>query len=204
MGMILSREFYLNDPEDVALNLLGKLLVREVNGIRISGFIVETEAYYGIWDPASKAHKSLKGDLARTLYGDVGLTLIYGIHGKWLLNIVAHVENNGGAVLIRALEPYEGIEFMMQKSSGGNLLKILSGPGKLCKAMVIDKNLHKKPVYKKDYGIWIEEGRIVRKEEVIRSNRIGVSMDLPKPLRFYIKNNPYVSRGKPKTNLIYT
>lgn len=192
--MIIDRKFYFDDPEIVALNLLGKLLVREIDDYRISGFIVETEAYYGVWDPASRAHKSVKGDLGRTLYGDVGLALIYGVHGKWLLNVVAHVEDDGGAVLIRAIEPHEGIEFMMKNTGNQNPLKIANGPGKLCKAMLIDKSFHKKPLYIKDYGLWIESGKNVEKEDINRSNRIGVTKDLHKPLRFYIKRNPYVSK----------
>lgn len=194
--MIIGREFYLQDPEEVSIKLLGKLLVREVNGIRMSGYIVEVEAYHGAWDPASRAYKSMKGDLAKTLYGDVGLTLIYGVHGKWLLNIVSHLEGDGGAVLIRALEPYEGIEQMMKNSGEKTITKISNGPGKLCKSMAIDKTLHKKPVYTKTSGIWIEEGKKVEAYEIEKSNRIGVKRDLPKPLRFYIKGNIYVSKRK--------
>lgn len=193
--MILEKKFYLRDPEEVAINLLGKLLVREVNGERLSGYIVETEAYYGAWDPASRAHKSMRGSLAKILYGEVGLTLIYGVHGKWLLNIISHLEGEGGAVLIRALEPYEGIEKMMENVGERNIKKLTNGPGKLCKAMSIDKNLNEKPVYMKSSKIWLEEGRRVEMEEIERSHRIGVKRDLPKPLRFYIKNSIYVSRG---------
>jgi len=191
--MIIPKEYYSKDPEQVAIKLLGKLLIRELNGKRMSGYIVETEAYYGAWDPASKAHKSQKGDLAKTLYGEVGLTLIYGIHGKWLLNIVAH-KGDGGAVLIRAIEPHEGLEYMMKNAETKNPLKITSGPGKLCKALSIDKKLHKKPVYMRESGLWIEEGRKVEEWEVAKSYRVGVKIDLEKPLRFYIKENPYVSR----------
>ncbi|MEM3986537.1 MAG: DNA-3-methyladenine glycosylase [Candidatus Methanomethylicia archaeon] len=194
--MIIGREFYLQDPEEVSIKLLGKLLVREVNGIRMSGYIVETEAYYGAWDPASRAHKSMKGDLAKTLYGEVGLTLIYGVHGKWLLNIVSHLEGDGGAVLIRAIEPCEGIEQMIKNAGVRDITKLSNGPGKLCKAMAIDKALHRKPVYTKTSGIWIEEGRKVENYEIERSNRIGVKRDLSKPLRFYVKGNIYVSRSK--------
>ncbi|MCS7369222.1 MAG: DNA-3-methyladenine glycosylase [archaeon GBS-70-058] len=193
--MIIPKEYYSKDPEQVAIKFLGKLLVRELDGKRMSGYIVETEAYYGAWDPASKAYKSQKGDLAKTLYGEVGLTLIYGIHGKWLLNIVAH-KGDGGAVLIRAIEPHEGLEYMIRNSETINPSKITNGPGKLCKALSIDKKLHKKPVYTRESGLWIEEGREVKELEIARSHRIGVKIDLEKPLRFYIKGNPYVSKRK--------
>ena len=178
--MIIPKEYYSKDTEQVAIKLLGKLLVRELNGKRMSGYIVETEAYYGAWDPASKAYKSQKGDLTKTLYGEVGLTLIYGIHGKWLLNIVAH-KGDGGAVLIRAIEPHEGLEYMIRNSETINPSKITNGPGKLCKALSIDKKLHKKPVYTRESGLWIEEGREVKELEITRSHRIGVKIDLEKP-----------------------
>ena len=86
---IIPKYFYERDPYDVALDLLGKLIVRVYNGIRLSCMIVETEAYYGEWDPASRAFKS-KGDLRNTLYGNVGYALVYGVHTRWLFNIVAH------------------------------------------------------------------------------------------------------------------
>ncbi|MCD6341433.1 MAG: DNA-3-methyladenine glycosylase [Thaumarchaeota archaeon] len=189
---LLFREFYLRDPADVARELLGKILVRVINGRRLSCMIVEVEAYYGPEDPASRARKG--GDLRRVMLGDVGVALIYGIHRQWLLNVVAHGEGEPGAVLIRSGEPLEGIELMRKFRGVDDLRLLTSGPGRLTRAMRIDKSLHGKPVYVRDHGLWIEEGEEVSPRIVERSHRIGVSEDLPIPLRFYVKGNAYVSR----------
>ncbi|MHC1628181.1 MAG: DNA-3-methyladenine glycosylase [Candidatus Nezhaarchaeales archaeon] len=191
---LLSKSFYLRDPAVVAIELLGARLVRIYQDYRLSGVIVETEAYYGSWDPASRAHKSMKGDLARTLYGEVGHALIYGFHRQWLLNVVAHPNDDGGAVLIRAIEPFEGIDIMMKLRGIKDVRSLTNGPGKLTRALSIDKSFHKKPLYTMDHGLWIEKGENIDPSSIAKSKRIGVSKDLPQYLRFYVKDNPYVSK----------
>jgi len=191
----IPKQFYMRDPAQVARDLLGAVIVRVYEGIRLACMIVETEAYYGVEDPASRARRG--GDLARTLYGDVGVALVYGVHRQWLFNIVAHGRGSGGAVLIRAAEPVEGAEVMMRLRSVRSLSKLMNGPGRLSAALAIDKCFHKKPVYVRSYGLWLEPGRRVSDEDVVRARRVGVSADLEKPLRFYIRGSPYVSkRGK--------
>ncbi|MEM1915557.1 MAG: DNA-3-methyladenine glycosylase [Candidatus Nezhaarchaeales archaeon] len=197
VSKIIGRDFYQRDPAVVAAELLGQRLVRVYKGARLSGIIVEAEAYYGKWDPASRAYKSLKGDLAQTLYGEVGRTLVYGVHGQWLLNVVAHSDGDGGAVLIRALEPCEGLEVMMSNIGAKNVYTLTNGPGKLTRALMIDKSFHRKPVYTVEHGLWIEEGVKVSPSRIARSKRIGVSRDLPQELRFYIIGNPFVSKKPP-------
>ncbi len=191
---LLSKSFYLRDPAVVAIELLGARLVRIYQGYRLSGVIVETEAYYGSWDPASRAHRSIKGDLIRTLYDEVGHALIYGVHRRWLLNVVAHPNDDGGAVLIRAIEPFEGIDIMMKLRGIKDVRSLTNGPGKLTRALSIDKSFHKKPLYTMDHGLWIEKGENINPSSITKSKRIGVSKDLPQYLRFYIKDNPYVSK----------
>jgi len=188
----LPREFYLRDPAEVARDLLGRILVRVIDGHRLSCKIVEVEAYYGPEDPASRARKG--GDLRRVMFGGVGIALIYGIHRQWLLNIVAHEEGKPGAVLIRSGEPLEGVELMKKFRGIDDPPLLTSGPGRLTKAMNIDKRLHGKPVYVMDYGLWIEKGEKFPSKLIEISHRIGVSEDLPIPLRFYVKDNAYVSR----------
>ncbi|MCS7132182.1 MAG: DNA-3-methyladenine glycosylase [Nitrososphaeria archaeon] len=190
----LPREFYLRSPAEVAENLLGKILVRVIDGKRLSCRIVEAEAYYGPEDPASRARRG--GDLKRTMFGDVGIALIYGIHRQWLLNVVAHEEGDPGAVLIRSGEPLDGVELMKELRGVDDPHLLTSGPGRLTKAMCIDKSFHGKPVYVRDYGLWIEEGEDISSDLIAKSHRIGVSDDLPTPLRFYIRDNKYVSRRK--------
>ena len=162
--------------------------------------IVETEAYYGEDDPASWASK---GDnwIRRVMYGEPGRTLIYMVHGHWLLNVVAMPPGVPAGVLIRALEPLEGVDLMVRNRGVNNLRLLTSGPGRLTRALAIDKSLHGLPVYKKDSPIQIIYHREIPDSEVGRSGRIGVKRDLDIPLRFYIKGNPYVSVGKkPKSS----
>ncbi|MCD6488102.1 MAG: DNA-3-methyladenine glycosylase [Desulfurococcales archaeon] len=189
---IILQHFYNRDPAIVARELLGKLLVRIIDGIRLSGYIVETEAYYGPEDPASRARRG--GDLARTMRGAVGYTLIYGIHRQWLLNIVAHPPECYGAVLIRAIEPLGGIEYMMRYRGRYNIHELTNGPGRLTRALRIDKSLHRKPVFKSESLLRIEKGIDVDVKDIAVSYRIGVSKDLDRPLRFYIRGNKFVSK----------
>ncbi|MEM3713270.1 MAG: DNA-3-methyladenine glycosylase [Thermoproteota archaeon] len=190
IGRILPQEFYARDPALVAMALLGKVLCRVYEGEVLAGVILETEAYYGKADPASRAYRS-SGDIAMMLYGDVGRALIYGIHGKWLFNVVAHEPNGSGGVLIRALEPIRGVEIMKRLRKTNDLFKLTSGPGRLTEAMSIDKRLHKKPVYARGSEITIKDGR--KEENIARSFRIGVTQDLHVPLRFYVRGSDFLS-----------
>ena len=189
---ILPQSFYERDPKIVAIDLLGKTLVRTLRGIRLAGIIVETEAYYGKEDPASRARKG--GKLAEIMYGEAGYTLIYGVHGNWLLNITTCPKGIPGAVLIRAIEPIEGVDFMMKLRNVKKLEHLTSGPGKLTKALSITKSENLLPVFSKKSCITIEMGREIESSMIGRSHRIGVREDLEEPLRFYIRDNPFVSK----------
>lgn len=95
LEQVLPKHFYRRDPAEVAESLLGKILVRFIGGKRLSGMIVETEAYYGPEDPASRARKG--GGLRRTMLEEPGAALIYGLHKQWLLNVVSHRPGKAGA-----------------------------------------------------------------------------------------------------------
>lgn len=190
---VLSREFYLKDPAIVAKNLLGKLLVRRIKSELLIGRIVETEAYYSEKDPASRAYRGLK-NFNKPMWGEVGRAFIYMVHANWLLNAIAHPENEAGAVLIRALEPLDGLEEMKKNRRVSNLTELTSGPGKLTKAMKITKELNGADLTNIESEVFICqcEEKIIFK--IRSSHRIGVSRDLPIKLRFYIESNPYVSK----------
>jgi DNA-3-methyladenine glycosylase len=193
IGRVLPKGFYARDPAIVARDLLGKVLCRAFEKKVLAGIIVETEAYYGKSDPASRAYRS-SGDIAMILCSDVGRALIYGIHGKWLFNIVAHKPQSCGGVLVRALEPVEGLEVMKRLRGTHDLFQLTSGPGRLTKAIGIDKSLHGKPVYLKSSGITVREGR--EETNIAKSFRVGVTKDLDVPLRFYVANSSFVSVKK--------
>lgn len=192
----LSKKFFSQDPAKVAKNLLGCILVRKLNKKVISGKIVETEAYYGLKDPASRAYKG-KTKVSENMWESAGTILIYMVHNQWLFNIVTGKKGKPQAVLIRAVEPISGIKFMKRKRKiprlcSGEVKKLASGPGKFtCAFGIIKEKYHGLNITKtKDLLI------IPRKEnfKIASSKRIGVARDLSQNLRFYIKDNQFVSR----------
>ncbi|MBX5321377.1 MAG: DNA-3-methyladenine glycosylase [Candidatus Bathyarchaeota archaeon] len=180
---VLPRGFYERDPAAAARELLGKVLMRRLGSVVLSGKIVETEAYYGENDPASKAYKGRK-TFNEVMFLDVGKAFIYMVHGNWLLNIVAHPKGGVGAVLIRALEPLQGIEIMKKHRAMAEIRALTSGPGKLSKALAITKELNGVDVTDVKNKLFIVEGDMASLE-VCMSHRIGVKMDLPQELRFF-------------------
>ncbi len=184
-GEPFPREFYERDPALVASELLGSVLVRMgVGGVRACR-VVETEAYYGPWDPASRASRYRGGRIVERLKGPVGVLLVYGMHRQWLINIVAHEPGGWGAVLLRACEPLQGMPLDMPPR----------GPGRLSRALGIDKSLDGTPVYTSTSPL-----QVVRPKEpgsgwrIIRSKRVGVTRDLEEPLRFCLEGSPYLSK----------
>jgi len=190
-GKVFRRGFYERDPALVARELLGKLLILESQGGFLGGVIVETEAYYGLEDPASRAYRGMK-EYNRLMWGEPGRVFIYNVHRYWMLNIVAHEAGGVGAVLIRALEPTHGVAVMMKNRPVDDDRQLTSGPGKLTVALDVDRRLMGSDVTRLDSEI-----RVLDREvnfDVGTSNRIGVRLDLEKELRFYVMGNGYVSR----------
>lgn len=188
---ILSREFYERDPEFVAKELLGKKVIRKLGKNLLEGIVVETEAYYGLHDPASRAYHGIK-NYNKPMWADPGRAFIYNVHKYWMFNIVAHEPNQIGAVLIRALEPTKGTEIMKKNKPVKNFFNLTNGPGKLTIALEINKNLNGIPVTSHESEIIIANNKI--EFEMGTSHRIGVKKDLEKKLRFFIKGNRFISR----------
>ena len=174
--MTLNKNFFLRDAEIVARELLGKILVRKINNKILKAKIVETEAYYDERDPASRARQN--GDLRETMLDKEGTILVYGIHNNWLINFVTNEKGKAQAVLLRALEPL-------------NFKGKTNGPGLLTKALKINKKFHKKNICENE-ELWIEDNK--EDFEIEEAFRIGVKIDLPEKLRFYIKGNKFISR----------
>lgn len=174
--MELNENFFGRKAEVVAKELLGKNLVRKLDGRELISKIVETEAYYGSRDPASRAYR--KTEMSKVMFSKPGTIFVYNVHKYWMFNIVAEEEGKAGAVLIRALEPL---------NFEGNL----SGPGKLTQELKITRDFNKKHILDvKDILI----KNTAEKVEIKKTNRIGVKRDLKKKLRFFIKGNEFVSR----------
>ena len=193
--MIIPREFYKGDTVSIAEKLLGQILVRETPEGITNGIIVETEAYMGEIDDAAHSYKG-KRDRVKVQYGEKGLAYIYMIYGMhYCMNITSGVEGKPEAILIRALEPYEGIELMKTRRNTDKLRNLMSGPGKLCKAMAIDKTLYGADLCTKESGIWLEYGdKPVETECSKRINIDYAELCRDKLWRFTVKDNKFISK----------
>ena len=195
MSAALPRSFYARNTIEVAKDLLGKVLVREAPAGRMAVKIVETEAYCGPHDKACHASKGMT-DRNKVMFGEPGHAYVYFIYGMYYcLNLVTEGDGYPAAVLIRAGEPLEGIDVMRgPRKKAKKDRDLTSGPGKLCMALAIDRELNGADLCKKG-PLYVEEG--ARDHfEIVRSKRIGVDYAAEykdKPWRFYIKNNPFVS-----------
>jgi len=197
-GSKLERSFYTSrDALTAARDLLGKTLVVPVSsGVRVSGRIVETEAYCGVEDRAAHSYGGRLTDRTRVMFGPGGFSYVFFVYGMYnQFNVVTSDEGVPHVVLIRALEPVENIEAMRERRGKMPDLNLTSGPGKLCIAMGIDKRLYGADLTGK--RVWIEHADRVNDDEVVVTERIGIDYageDALKPWRFYIRSSPYVSR----------
>jgi DNA-3-methyladenine glycosylase len=194
----LPREFYTRpDVLEVARDLLGKkLVVPGRNGQRVSGIIVETEAYRGPEDRASHAWNGRRTQRTETMYGAGGTAYVYFVYGMYnQFNVVTNMEDIPHAVLVRALEPSEGVALMRRRRRGRSEYELTSGPGRLCLAMGIDRKLDKADLLGE--RVWLEDGISISPRQIARGSRIGIDYAekwIDKPWRFWVKDNPFVSR----------
>ncbi len=198
----LNRDFYNRDSITVAKELLGKMLVHETGGKRISARIVETEAYMGVIDKAAHSYGGKRTPRVEVMYGEPGHSYVYLIYGMYhCFNVVAGPQGVPQAVLIRALEPVEGLDMIAynryQKPYGElnkkQITGLTSGPGKLCRAFLIDKELNGEDLC--GSRLYVEEGE-TKGLSIVESRRVGI--DYAEEARdflwrFYIEGNPYVS-----------
>lgn len=200
MAARLPREFYARDTLTVARELLGKRLVRLDEDARLAGRITEVEAYIGEDDRASHASP---GTTARNapMYGPPGFTYVYLIYGAHhCLNVVTEREGFPAAILIRALEPLEGLAIIQQQRGlQGPPTALTGGPGRVCAALGIDRSFNNHDLCAPDAPLWIEDAAPIPEVQVARSPRIGVRGDqtaLDARWRFYIRDSAWVSGGK--------
>ena len=185
--MILPSSFYNRPTLAIARELLGARLVRILDGVKLVGLITETEAYFGFDDLASHAKA---GRTIRTapMFGPPGYAYVYFTYGNhWMLNAVTEQEGFPAAVLIRAIQPIEGIEVIMERRKGRDML----GPGKLTQALGITKSENNVNLTESSSGLWIEAGQFVPDKSVTIGVRVGLNKTpepwLSKPWRFLVK-----------------
>ena len=202
--MIIDKEFYNRSAIDVANDLLGKVLVREVDGRILKGKIVETESYIGAIDKARHAYNGRRTKRTEILYSDCGVAYVYFIYGLYhCFNVVTNEKDVAEAVLIRAIEPLNEFDYISQvrykkqfkELSKTQIKNLTNGPSKLCLAYLIDKDLNGDKLY--------EQGKIYLEEseendfEIVKTKRIGIDYaEEAKDFlwRFYIKDNDFVSK----------
>lgn len=206
MAQKLPRTFYTrSDTLQIAQDLLGKLLVvPRRTGERVSGMIVETEAYLGAIDKAAHSYglrRTNRNEITYAVGGKVYVFFVYGMYFQ--LNFVTNAPGEPHVVLIRAVEPVGGVEIMrerrLRKKSDAKMpdTNLASGPGKLCIAFEIDRNLNGADLL--EDKIWLEDFRIFSPDEIASGKRIGIDYAgefAEKPWRFWVKDNLFVSKSR--------
>jgi len=193
---ILERAFYARPTITVARELLGKKLVRQTDGAKLSGVIIETEAYCGSRDSACHAHRG-KTPRNTVMFGRPGVAYVYFTYGMhYLLNLVTEEEGNPCAVLVRALLPVSGLEEMQsrRKKHGKELT---NGPAKLCQALAIDKSLNGWDLTRREH-LWVENYQSVQARDILSTPRIGIDYarekDRKAPWRFLIRPEVFLEQ----------
>ena len=203
---ILNKAFYSTDTITLSKKLLGKVLVHKINDKVLKGIIVETEAYIGAIDKASHAYGGRRTTRTETLYGEPGIVYVYSIYGMYhCFNVICGKKDIAEGVLIRGLEPLDGLDEMSfnrfekpyEELKKAQIKNLTSGPSKLCMAMNIDKSNNTKELIKENL-LYIEDHNIeVSPSNIVETTRVGIDYAeeaIDFPWRFYIKDNPFVSK----------
>ena len=200
----LEQAFFARPARQVAGDLLGKSLVRLVNGRRLSGIIVETEAYCDAAEPdlachGDRANQGQPTPRTAVMFGPAGVAYVYFTYGMhWMFNVVTGQPDQANAVLIRALEPVEGVEEMGVNRNGRSHTQLTNGPAKLAQALAIDKSLNGANLCAADGVIWLETAPAAPPEAIATGPRIGMGKT-PEPWysipwRYWLRDNPFVSK----------
>ena len=197
----LDRAFFARSPRRVARELLGKVLVRGGEKLRLAGRIVEVEAYLGKNDPASHSFVG-KTDRTAVLFGPPGYAYVYFIYGNhYCLNVSCERDGKAGGVLFRALEPLEGIDEMprardIELQGPRDLVRLTSGPGRMAEAFGITRQRDNGcDLTSQSSGLWIGDDGF-RARGIRITPRIGISKAAEAPLRYILAGNAFVSGGK--------
>lgn len=195
MNKILNISFYKQDASIVAKKLLGTYLIHQSPEGQTIGKIVETEAYLSINDPASHSFKGLTNRNS-VMFGPPGRAYIYYIYGMYYcFNVVTGKKGSGQAVLIRALEPIEGIPLMKLRRNKDEITELANGPAKLVQAMGITKNLNGSDLTHDSIQIsQPRAGDEIDPNEIKVSGRVGISKGNDMLLRYYLKKSKFVSK----------
>ncbi len=189
---LLPVSFFRRDAATVARELLGRIVVSGAGSRRVVGRIVETEAYLGAPDPASHAFDYRRSAANQSLYAPPGTWYVYRSYGiHWCANLVAGPPGEGSAVLLRALEPLEGLALMRRRRDLSRDQHLCSGPGRLCEALGVNRALD--GLAMRGSPVLVLAGEPVPRALVARTPRIGITRAAEWPLRFAVRDSPWVS-----------
>ncbi|MFN6946165.1 MAG: DNA-3-methyladenine glycosylase [Cytophagaceae bacterium] len=199
--MKVNKDFYLqNDVLEISRSLLGKFLFTNINGCLTGGMIVETEAYKAPEDKASHAYGNRRTARTETFYQEGGISYVYMCYGiHHLFNIITNFENIPHAVLVRGIEPVEGMDIMLERRKKDRIShELTAGPGSLSQALGITREHNGLSL--RENVIWIEDRNIqIEQEQILAGPRVGIAYAEEfalMPWRFSIKGNKFVSRAK--------
>jgi DNA-3-methyladenine glycosylase len=185
--------FFNRPAEIVARELLGTTIVSHVDGLRTAGRIVETEAYLGFVDPASHGYRHRRNERNAALFAAPGtwyVYLSYGMH--WCANLVCEEEGRASAVLLRALEPLDGLDHMAARRGTTEPRLLCSGPGRLCQALAISRSVDGLPM--RGSPVTVVSGSAIAEPDTEATPRIGITKAADWPLRYAIAGSPWTSR----------
>jgi DNA-3-methyladenine glycosylase len=185
--------FFTRPTEVVAAELIGKIVVSTVGGLLTAGRIVETEAYLGYDDPASHGYRHRRNARNAALFGPPGLWYVYLSYGMhWCANLVCQRAGLASAVLLRAVEPLEGLDIMRERRGDLPDRQLCSGPGRLCQALGIDRELDGSAMAQGP--VVVLRGNKVATSAISATPRIGITKAADWPLRFHLTGSPWTSR----------
>jgi len=194
---VLTREFFLQDTLTCLKESIGKLLIRRLENKFLIGRIVEAEAYLQN-DKACHAYRFGKTKRTQEMYGIGGIAYIFSVHTHNQFCFVTQDIEIPEAILIRAIEPIEGIEIMQKNRGIENIYKLCNGPGNLCKSLQIDKSLYGTDLTNSNSELFMAEDEFkIKEEDLVFTNRVGIDYaeeDKNKPWRVYIKGSKFISR----------
>ena len=185
--------FFRRPTEVVAAELIGKVVISTVGGLLTAGRIVETEAYLGYDDPASHGYRHRRNARNAALFGPAGIWYVYLSYGMhWCANLVCQRAGLASAVLLRALEPLEGLDVMRQRRGDLPDKQLCSGPGRLCQALGMNRDLDGSAMA--EGPVMVLRGDRVTAGAISATPRIGITKAADWPLRFHLAGSPWTSR----------
>ena len=195
--------FFRRPAEVVAAELVGMMVISSVGGVITEGRIVETEAYLGYDDPASHGYRHRRNARNEALFGPAGLWYVYLSYGMhWCANLVCQRSGLASAVLLRALEPVAGLETMRQRRRAVPDRELCSGPGKLCQALGVTRELDGSRMAQSQVVVRPPTGS--EESRIAVSSRVGITKAVDWPLRFHLAGSPWTSRKENGREVIVT